>query len=217
MIKDKTDSASREGIIRVTSFAKAKLVIPVTSFVNDNALAFGAKFILPFILRQQILIKAFMLHFAIESMLKSLLPSPFRYSGLCFRLNYRAPSSVTNMGVSIHNSFSCVVKLFADDTCLLIHSKNPSSLEININEALTNIQEWTSTNKLTVNSKKSSVLIISSKKTNPIPKHHIKFDDTSQVKFIYAIKQKQNIRIYNLHNKFTFKWQRGLRIDLSVF
>jgi len=73
---------------------------------------------------------------------------------------------------------SCDVKLFSDDTCLLIHSKNSSSLEININEALTNIQEWTSANKLTVNRKKSSVLIIPPKKTNPIPKQHIKFDDT---------------------------------------
>jgi len=71
------------------------------------------------------------------------------------------------------------VKLFADDTCLLLHSKNPSSLEIKINDALTNIQEWTSANKLTVNPNISSVLIISPKKIKPIHKLHIKYDNTT--------------------------------------
>jgi len=77
------------------------------------------------------------------------------------------------------HSFSFNVKLFAEDTYLLLHSKNPSLLEIKINEALTNIKEWTSANKLTVNLNKSLVLIIPPKKTKPIPKLHIKHDNTT--------------------------------------
>jgi len=37
------------------------------------------------------------------------------------------------------HSYNFEVKLFAHDTCLLLHSKNPTSLKIKINEVLTYI------------------------------------------------------------------------------
>jgi len=42
----------------------------------------------------------------------------------------------------------------------MVHAANPSLLELNTNEALTDIKKWTNINKLTVNPSKSSLLII---------------------------------------------------------
>ena len=59
-------------------------------------------------------------------------------------------------------------KLFADDTCLLVHAPKPLTLREKMNYELLNVLEWTKANKITVNLQKSSVLIIPSKITNSI-------------------------------------------------
>jgi len=51
----------------------------------------------------------------------------------------------------ISNFIKCDVKLFADDTYLMVHVTNPSLLELNTNEALTVIEKWINSNKLAVN------------------------------------------------------------------
>ena len=57
------------------------------------------------------------------------------------------------------SAMNSVPRLFADDTCLLIHSPNTSTLAENINSELENVHEWTVTNKITVNFEKSSLII----------------------------------------------------------
>ena len=69
----------------------------------------------------------------------------------------------------ISNALNTTPRLFADDTCLVIHAANPSILRNEINHELRSVLEWTSTNKITGNRKKSSALILLPKITNPIP------------------------------------------------
>ena len=58
-----------------------------------------------------------------------------------------------------------VLRLFADDICMLIHSPNTSTLAENINSELANVHEWTVANKITVNPEKSLALILLPKGT----------------------------------------------------
>ena len=59
----------------------------------------------------------------------------------------------------IPNSFKCTPHLFADDTCLLMGAPSITILENQLNDDL-NICNWISANNLTLNSKKSQLLII---------------------------------------------------------
>ena len=49
--------------------------------------------------------------------------------------------------------------LFADDTCLFYSNKDYKQLEIDINRALENIANWLKANKLTLNVKKSNLIL----------------------------------------------------------
>ena len=77
----------------------------------------------------------------------------------------------------ISNALNTTPKLFADDTCLVIHAANPSVLRDTINHELRGVLGWTSANKITVNPKKSSALILSPKITNAIPTLEIFFNN----------------------------------------
>ena len=54
--------------------------------------------------------------------------------------------------------------LFADDTCLFYSNKSYKKMEIEVNISLDNIANWSKINKLTLNVKKSSLLVFDSRK-----------------------------------------------------
>ena len=60
----------------------------------------------------------------------------------------------------IPNSVKCTPRLFADDTCLLVEAPSITILENQLKDDLNNICNWISANNLTLNSKKSQLLII---------------------------------------------------------
>ena len=61
---------------------------------------------------------------------------------------------------NIPNSVKCTSRLFADDTCLLMGAPSTTILETQLNDNLNNICNCISANNLTLNSKKSQLLII---------------------------------------------------------
>ena len=69
----------------------------------------------------------------------------------------------------LNNSVNCLPQLFADDTCLLIHSPNLASLETKMNKYLANVYNWSIANKLSLNPSKSNHLIISPKQNIQSP------------------------------------------------
>ena len=77
------------------------------------------------------------------------------------------------------SAVNSVPRLFADDTCLLIHSPNTATLAENINSELANVHEWTVANKITVNPEKSLALIILPKITTSIPDIQLHFNNNS--------------------------------------
>ena len=79
----------------------------------------------------------------------------------------------------ISNALNTTPRLFADDTCLVIHAANPSILRDKINHELRSVLECTGANKTAVNPKKSSALILPPKITNPIPAIEILFNNNS--------------------------------------
>ena len=64
--------------------------------------------------------------------------------------------------------------LFADDTCLFYSNKNLKTLEANVDVALNNILNWFKANKLTLNVKKSHLLIFNINKNNDNDKMQIR-------------------------------------------
>ena len=48
----------------------------------------------------------------------------------------------------LYNSTNCLPRLFADDTCLVLHSHDPNNLEHVMNNELRNVDEWCRANKL---------------------------------------------------------------------
>ena len=76
----------------------------------------------------------------------------------------------------IPNALFSNPRLFADDTCLVIQASNLLLLENSVNRELVNVYEWTKANKITVNPKKTSVLIIPPKATSPPPNIHLIFN-----------------------------------------
>jgi len=51
----------------------------------------------------------------------------------------------------IPNAVCTMPRMFANDTCLVIHAANPSHLHNKMNSELKNVAEWTQANKITVN------------------------------------------------------------------
>ena len=68
----------------------------------------------------------------------------------------------------LSNSVNSVPRLFADDTCLLVYSSSIDHLESKLTIELSNVNEWILANKLTLNAKKSNLLIINPK-LNSLP------------------------------------------------
>ena len=64
--------------------------------------------------------------------------------------------------------------LLADDTRLFYSNKNLKTLETNVNVALNNISNWLKVSKLTLNFKKSHLLIFNINKSNDNNKMQIK-------------------------------------------
>ena len=60
----------------------------------------------------------------------------------------------------LYNSTNCLPRLFADDTCLVLHSPDPNNLEHMMNNELRNADEWCRANKLSFNPSKSNFLVI---------------------------------------------------------
>ena len=102
----------------------------------------------------------------------------------------------------IPNALFSKPRLFADDTCLVIQTSNSSLLENSVNRELVNIYEWTKANKITVNPKKTSVLIIPPKATSPPPNIHLVFNGSiipinESIKYLgITIDKKLNFEIH---------------------
>ena len=109
-----------------------------------------------------------------------------------------------------------VPRLFADDTCLLIHSPNTSTLAENINSKLANVHEWTVANKITVKPKKSLALIRPPKIITSIPDIQLHFNNNSvtikdSVKYLgITIDAKLNFDVHI--NTLTRKISRSLGV-----
>ena len=82
-----------------------------------------------------------------------------------------------------------MVRLFADGTCLVIHSANSNLFSDYITSELQKVHVWTNANTITVTPKKPMTLIIYPKVTNPIPDIEIQFLNSSisandQIKYL---------------------------------
>ena len=89
----------------------------------------------------------------------------------------------------IPNALNSILRLFADDTCLVIHYANPDLLRNNITSELQKVHIWTNSNTITVNPQKTMTLIIPPKITNPSPDIEIQFLNSSisandQIKYL---------------------------------
>ena len=62
---------------------------------------------------------------------------------------------------------------FADDSNLFMNGKDFSILETELNKILKNISEWLKVNKLSLNVKKTHVMVFSKKNYSKIPKPEI--------------------------------------------
>ena len=84
----------------------------------------------------------------------------------------------------------------------MIQAPNPSLLENSVNRELVNVYEWTKANKITVNPKKTSVIIIPPKATSPPLNIHLVFNGSiipinESVKYLgITIDKKVNFEIY---------------------
>ena len=78
----------------------------------------------------------------------------------------------------ISNTLNSIPRLFADDTCLVIHSANPGLLRNNIIRELQKVHIWTNANTITVNPQKTMTLIIPPKIIKPSPDIEIQFLNT---------------------------------------
>ena len=85
--------------------------------------------------------------------------------------NYSSILAIVNHRNWLDDSptLSSTPRLFADNTCLVIHAINPVILSGKMNLKLQKVNEWTKANKITVNTEKSHVLIIPPESTHQIP------------------------------------------------
>ena len=61
------------------------------------------------------------------------------------------------------NAVQSVPRLFADDTCLLLSHSNPKTFQEKLNQEVSLLCNWCYSNKLTINTEKCHVIIISPK------------------------------------------------------
>jgi len=61
------------------------------------------------------------------------------------------------------NALQLTLRLFADDTSILLNYSNLATLPGNINEEVTKLSDWSNAKKLTLNLTKSNVMMISFK------------------------------------------------------
>ena len=60
----------------------------------------------------------------------------------------------------LYYAVNCTPRLYADDTCLLVEGKNEEHLQNLLNTELYNLSNWMILNQLTINPKKSTILVI---------------------------------------------------------
>ena len=77
----------------------------------------------------------------------------------------------------LHYSLESELRLFADDTCLLVKGSNSEQLEINSNAELHHLHLWCTVNKLSVNPAKTNIVIIPPKRIKA-PISHLTFQVT---------------------------------------
>ena len=70
---------------------------------------------------------------------------------------------VNSLPDSIHNGCKCV--MYADDTTLLLNSSDPNTLQNDLNSNLGRIADWFQANKLTLNIKKTKLMLFGSKQS----------------------------------------------------
>ena len=59
-----------------------------------------------------------------------------------------------------HYAVNCIPRLYADDTCLLVQEKTEGKLQTTLNTDLYKLSNWMILNQLTINPKKSTILVI---------------------------------------------------------
>ena len=64
-------------------------------------------------------------------------------------------------------------RLYADDIRLILHGDSLQNLELNCNEALKHVSVWMKVYKLTVNTSKSQVIVLSPKSSNSTPHFNV--------------------------------------------
>ena len=67
----------------------------------------------------------------------------------------------------LSNNVDCVLRLFANNTCLLVNSSFIDQLESKLNIDINKSNDWIIANKLTLNAKKSNLLVINPKLNSP--------------------------------------------------
>ena len=123
----------------------------------------------------------------------------------------------------IPNTLFSKPRLFADDTCLVIQAPNPSLLENSVNRELVNVYEWTKANKITVNPKKTSVLVIPPKATSPPPNIHLVLNGSiipinESVKYLgITIDKKLNFEIHIKHLESKISRSIAIMTKLNAF
>ena len=61
-------------------------------------------------------------------------------------------------------STKAIIKLFADDTCILISARTIKQLQIEVNKEINKVEKWMSSNKLTINYSKTKYMITTKNK-----------------------------------------------------
>ena len=92
------------------------------------------------------------------------------------------------------------LRLFADDTCIMLSDSSLPNLETKCNTELNQLKNWCNTNKLHINFKKSSVLFIPSKLNSPTFNLKIYHDNS-----LIACQESCKYLGMNLDSKLLFK------------
>ena len=94
-------------------------------------------------------------------------------------------------------------RLYADDTCLLVESKNLETLQIFLNNEMIKVSNWMTINQLTINTNKPSFMIILPHYQNKPVQLQINIDGQYQnsqdnVKYLgIQLDQHLNFKYYN--------------------
>ena len=123
----------------------------------------------------------------------------------------------------LYNSTNCLPGLFANDTCLVLHSPDPNNLEYIMNNEFRNVDEWCRANKLSLNPSKSSFLVIPPRLRKPPPYVSLKLNNVEinpyeNVKYLGVQIDSQltfNLQIRMIENKIS--GSIGITIKLKSF